>query len=75
MDFSSALILGQNDGYRYPLRKKKIVTPSPPGTRAFRPEGADTTISTKVARMPSRDGLTCKCRERISFMGVANSWA
>src|ERR1700732_1715589 len=60
---------------RYPLRKKKIVTPSPPGTRASRPEWPNTTSSTEIARMPSRDGMFSALWGCTLLTGAANPWA
>src|SRR3984885_2924529 len=42
---------------RNPLRKKKIVTPIPPGTRLPRPAWEKNTSRKLMARMPSSDGI------------------
>src|SRR3990167_120874 len=42
---------------RYPLRKKNIVTPKPPGTMCPNPRWLVRTINIATARQPSRDGI------------------
>src|ERR1700730_18717622 len=42
---------------KYPLSTKKIVTPTPPGTKFSKPAWAQNTSATATARIPSRDGI------------------
>jgi hypothetical protein len=42
---------------RYPLRKKKTVTPKPPGTTRSNPACARNTNMNETARSPSSDGI------------------
>jgi hypothetical protein len=42
---------------RKPLRKKKIVTPKPPGITSSRPQCDRNTIKAATALIPSNDGI------------------